>query len=487
MTDTADPPRKRPARRKSSRLDKMNRKAHIADITQLKDQGLQLRVADAGQTVLIHQTVLKILSDIGVVLEHDATRDMLVQQHGCKLGDDGYLRMPPDLVERALETVPKQIRLYDLNGNLRVDTSSAITSYCPGHNCVRILDRTTGELRQCTLNDIRETAIVCESLPNISMSCSLGYPSDIPAEDEAVQTVKTLYEHCTKPAAILAHDEHIQTRIITHLSDLVGGTGNLADKPIALELMGPISPLRLPEDFCERVINAARHHLPIVCYPATFPGMSSPISVAGAIAQSSAEAIAGIVIHQLTEPGAPILSGSAVLPMDMRQADLAYGSPEYMLNGLGAADYFHSIGVPSWIGAGCSDSHDFDAQAAAEAGANMAIAALASTPFVHNLGFLSGGRTGSLEMLVLCDELVGWTNQMAAGCTVDADTLAYDVVKRAAPDNAFLTDQHTQDRYLKENWYPALLERSDADAWLETGSVDLRGRIRLKLAALLDR
>ncbi|MDH3695251.1 MAG: trimethylamine methyltransferase family protein, partial [Gammaproteobacteria bacterium] len=221
------------------------------------------------------------------------------------------------------------------------------------------------------------------------------------------------------------------------------------------------------------------------CYPATFPGMSSPITTAGAIAQSSAEALAGIVIHQLAEPGAPVLSGSAVLPMDMRQANLAYGSPEYMLNGLGASDYFCSIGIPSWVGAGCSDSHQFDTQAAAEAGANMAIAAMAGTPFVHNLGFLSGGRTGSLEMLVLCDELVGWTTKMSGGVPVDVDTLALEVVKRAAPNNEFLTDQHTQDRYLTENWYPTLFERSDADAWMEEGAHDMQVRVRQKLHDML--
>ncbi len=157
--------------------------------------------------------------------------------------------------------MPRTIRLYDLNGNLKVDMSSRITSYCPSHNCVRILDRVTGTLRPCTLQDIRETAKVCEALPNISMSCSLGYPGNVPAEDEAVATVKTLFEHCTKPAAILAHDEHIQARILAHLPDLAGGYQNLGDKPIALELMGPISPLQLPAEFCERVINAARHRL----------------------------------------------------------------------------------------------------------------------------------------------------------------------------------------------------------------------------------
>ena len=473
-------------RRKSSRRAKIDRKSDIAGIAKLKEQSLRLSILNTIDAKAVHDAVLKILWEFGVLVEHAEARTMLLEENGCKEAENGYVRMPPDLVNRSISTVPNSVKLYDLNGRLSVDTASKLPSYTPGHNCVRVLDHETGELRPCYLEDIRRTAVVCEKLPNISMSCSLGYPSDVPAEDEALETAKMLLEHCSKPAVILAHDDHIQARIFDHLSTISGGAGNLADKPIALELMGPISPLKLPEDFCQRIINGARARVPIVCYPATFPGMSSPISVAGAIAQSSAEAIAGIVVHQLAEPGAPVLSGSAVLPMDIRQADLAYGSPEYMLNGLGAADYFNHIGIPSWIGAGCSDSHDFDAQAASEAGANMAIASLAGTSFIHNLGFLSGGRTGSLEMLTLCDELVGWTNQMAGGCVVDTDTIAVEVIKRAALDNSYLTDQHTQDRYLSENWFPTLMERSDADAWLDRGRHDMRARIGEKLNDMLS-
>ncbi len=175
------------------------------------------------------------------------------------------------------------------------------------------------------------------------------------------------------------------------------------------------------------------------------------------------------------------MSGSSILPMDLRQANLAYGSPEYLMAGLGAADYFRSIGIPSWVGAGCSDSHQFDTQAAAEAGASLAIAALASTPFIHNLGFLSGGRTGSLQMLTLCDELVGWSNKMATGVEVTADSIALEVVKRAVANNDYLTDEHTQQRFMTENWYPDLCERSDADAWLEAGAQDMTARINQRL------
>jgi trimethylamine--corrinoid protein Co-methyltransferase len=476
---TEDDARGRRGRR--GRQQKAARKASVSAQSNKLEQRVSLQLIDSSQAAMIHDAVLSILWDVGVIIEHRETRNRLVREHGCREDQAGYIHLTPELIESSIASAPESIQLYDHGGNVRVDTSSKIPSYCPGHNCVRILDFRSGELRPCSLDDIRETAKLCEVLPNIDMVCSLGYPSEVPPEDEVVETVRAMYENCSKPAALLAHDEIIQVRMLNLIADMTGGWQRMADKPVCLELMGPISPLKLPEELCLRLINCARWRIPVVCYPATFPGMSCPISTAGAIAQSSAEAIAGIVIHQMTEPGAPVMSGSSILPMDLRQANLAYGSPEYLTAGLGAADYFRSIGIPSWIGAGCSDSHQFDAQAAAEAGANLAIAALASTPFVHNLGFLSGGRTGSLQMLTLCDELVGWSNKMATGVEVTADSIALEVVKRAVASNDYLTDEHTQQRFMTENWYPDLCERSDADAWLEAGAQDMTARINQRL------
>ena len=479
------PPRTK-SKRSVSRQKKSQRKEKSADQSSKVAQNISLELVNAPQAQQIHAAVKSILWNVGVIIEHLPMRKLLIKTHGCVEGEQGYVRIPPELIDQVISTLPDKVVLYDVDGNVKVDTSSKVSSYCPGHNCVRVLDFRTDELRPCLLDDIRDTAKLCEQLPNIDMVCSLGYPSEVDAKDEVIETVKAMYENCSKPAALLAHDEHVQLRMMTCIADMTGGWNRLADKPIALELMGPISPLKLPDELCARLINCARWRIPTVCYPATFPGMSSPISIAGAIAQSSAEAIAGIVVHQVTEPGAPVLSGSAILPMDLRQANLAYGSPEYMLAGLGASDYFRAVGIPSWVGAGCSDSHQFDAQAAAEAGANMAIAALAKTPFVHNLGFLSGGRTGSLEMLTLCDELIGWSSKFSTGVQLDSDSIAVEVIERATPSNAFLTDSHTIDRYLTENWYPNLSERSDAEAWLDAGGHDMQARVKQRIRDILD-
>jgi trimethylamine--corrinoid protein Co-methyltransferase len=450
-----------------------------------RTRSLRLPVVDTEGAWAIHAAALDILWTVGVIIDDAETRAELLRDHGCVERDGGYVGMPEDLVGRALETVAPAIKLYDREGAIAIDTSSRLPRYCIGHNCVNILDHVTGEHRPGTCADIANTSKVGEALPHVDMLASLGYPGDVPAEEEALSTVRELASYSRKPIAFTAHDEIISEQIWTNLADRVGGWDALADKPCGLDLTGPVSPLKLGDELCRRLKFAARRNLPVVCYPALFPGIAGPITLAGSIVQSSAESLAGVVIHQIANPGAPILAGSSILPMDMRRADLAYGSPEYMLACLGATDYFNTIGLPNWIGAGCSDSHVPDMQAAAEVGANMSLAALSGTSFIHNLGFLSGGRTGSLEMLVLCDELAGWGGKFANGIEVTPETIAVDVIKRSAHENTYLTDDHTVDRYMVENWMPSMMERSDVRMWADQGARDMNQKIRDKLADIL--
>lgn len=446
---------------------------------------LRLNLFTGCDLELLKTTTLAILEEVGVVIEDDETRLRLLAQKGCREGDSGRLLMAGDMVERALETAPRTVHLFDRNGRLAMDTSDDIPRFCPGVNCINTLDYRTGEHRPCTLADIADTGRVCQELANMDVVASLGFPSDVPPEDEATLTAKTLVEATVKPIAFTGHDEEVTRRIWRHLSEVAGGDEALADKPSGIDLVGPVSPLKLGTETCRRLGDAARLGVPIVCYPALFPGMSGPITLAGSIAQSTAETLAGLVIHQSIGPGAPLMSGTAILPMDMRRADLAYGSPEYSQAGLGAAEFFDYLGLPSWVAAGCSDAHVVDQQAAAEASANMTAAVLSGTSFVHNLGYLSAGRTGSLEMLVLADELAGLTSRFASGIKVDEASLALDVIARASSDNSFLTDEHTHGRYLDEMWLPQLFVRSDVDMWRQAGSETLNERLRARLDDIL--
>jgi trimethylamine--corrinoid protein Co-methyltransferase len=419
-----------------------------------------------------------------LVMDQDTRR--VLQKAGCMESEDGYLHFGEHLVQDAIAGVPEKMVLYDRNGDTAVDSGDALPHFAPGLNSINVLDHRSTEHRLYTVKDIAESARLCDRLPNIDMAAGLGNPSDLPPSEQAMATVKALAEGTRKPLAFIAHDEKEDEEIWSYLAGLAGGWDRLAEKPFALDLTGPYSPLELGEEACRRLRFAARRRLPVVCYPALITGAAGPVTLAGAIAQSSAEILAGIVVHQLEQPGAPVISGSAVLPMDLMTGGIAYGSPEYSLACLGAVDLFGDLKIPTWFGAGCSDSHTVDAQAAAEAGMNLQVAVLSGTSFIHNLGYLSAGKTGSLEMLVLCDEIAGSLKSFLKGISVNEESLAVDVTRRGYRDHSFMMDEHTLSHMRAALWQPSIFQRATREQWSELGSVQALNRIRERVTELLE-
>ena len=446
---------------------------------------LKLRVLSKEETNRVHQTTLRMLSEIGVAVQDHDTRKIL-REKGCREGKGGNFLFEETLIRDALSTVPAKVVLYDRKGTVAVDTDDTLSRFSPGGNCLNVLDYQTGFHRPCLLKDIVETARLCEKLPHIDVALSLGSPSDVSPDEEALAAVRAMVGNTSKPLAFIAHDEKESDHVWTYLSDVVGGWNSLAEKPFALELTGPTSPLKIGEEACRRLRRAARRRLPVVCFPGAMPGATAPVTLAGALAQFAAETLAGIVIHQLEGPGSPVLSGGGILPMDMRTGNISYGGPEYMLLCLAEVDYLQDIDVPSWSGSGCSDSHTVDDQAAAEAGMNILASALAGTSFTHNLGFLSAGKTGSLEMLVLCDELAGMARRFVSGMTVSEETLAFPVVAECGRTGEYLASEHTLRHFRREMWVPSMFQRSALTPWINSGSKPMRERIREKIRSLLS-
>ena len=445
---------------------------------------MRLRMLSQEQTKTIYRASLRILREIGMDVRDLETRKQLLQA-GCREGEDEYILFPDELVDRCLSTITNRFTLWNRNGQLAVDTRNPIPHFAPGLNCITIYDHRTNTHRECLLKDVREAARVCERLDNFDMASGLGNPSDVEPSKQALETVKAIVEESVKPLPFIAHDEVEDEEIWNYLAEIAGGWDALAEKPFALDLTGPYSPLELGEEACRRLRYAARRALPVVCYPAMIPGTTGPVTLDGAIAQSSAEILAALVVHQLEQPGAPVITASAILPMDMRSGAIAYGSPEYMMVGIAAVDLFDDLGVPTWIGAGCSDAHIVDAQAAAEAGMSLYLASLAGTAFIHNLGFLSAGKNGSLEMLVLSDELAGGVRRMAGGIRVSDESLGVEVTRRAAKDHSFIRDEHTIAHMSRAMWEPTLFRRTSLEGWAGSGSAPLQRRIREKLEELL--
>lgn len=428
---------------------------------------LTIETLTSAELAGINTVVFKILLEIGMIVEDRQTAKRLVQS-GCIRSVEGRILFPIDVVHRALSTVPDKVSIYDREGRISVSNRGR-RCLSIGLNCVNMYDRKLQKQRPGLLEDVKDAALLCEKLPGIDMAAALCTPSDVLPENQAYKAAVAVTSETGKPLAFTAHDEIESAKIWEHLACEAGGWTKFSSKPTGLDLTGPTSPLFIGTEAIKRLRFASSRNLPVVCYPGIIPGAASPVTLSGAIAQSSAEVLAGIVIHQLENPGAPVLSGSAVLPMDMRRGLITYGSPEYSLACSAAVDYFNMLGVPSWIGGGCSDAHVPGSQAAAEALMTMNMAMLSGTSFIHNAGYLSSGKTGSLEMIVFADELMRISGRLARGIDCSEEAIGFDLIKSASVDGNYMGTKHTIQRMRSEMFIPAFFPRSDeengADIW----------------------
>ena len=130
---------------------------------------LRFRVLTKKQTGQIHKTALRILSKIGMDIQDHGTQKRL-KDIGCREGENGHLIFPNDVIEKAISTVPSKVVLYDRHGNVAIDTSDTIPRFSPGLGCIDVLDYETGTHRPCVLQDVINTARVCDKLSNIDLA-----------------------------------------------------------------------------------------------------------------------------------------------------------------------------------------------------------------------------------------------------------------------------------------------------------------------------
>ena len=215
-------------------------------------------------------------------------------------------------------------------------------------------------------------------------------------------------------------------------------------------------------------------------------GATSPVTMAGAIAQANAEILTGLVINQLQNPGAPFVFGGGMSPMDMASMQPTYSAPEAMITQAGLCQLGSSLyNLPTWGFGGCSASKVADEQAVNEAATYMMMAAWMGTNLVHDVGYLEFGLTYSFDLLCMCDEFIGQIRRMMEGIRVDREHLAVDVVKRVGIGGHFLSDDHTLNRF-KDNWQPGITDRRTFEKWEEQGETTMGQRAKLRIEGILE-
>jgi trimethylamine--corrinoid protein Co-methyltransferase len=250
--------------------------------------------------------------------------------------------------------------------------------------------------------------------------------------------------------------------------------GDLDGDPVIGDVVNVNSPLRYDDRMLGGLITYARAGQVTFITPFILAGAMSPISIASALAQQNAEALAGIALTQLVRPGAPVIYGGFTTNVDMKSGSPTFGTPEgawALLAGAQLARYYR---LPYRGSGSLTNAKVPDAQAAYETMWTMWPAVLAHTNLVmHAIGWLDSGLTASYEKFIIDVENLAMFYHFLEGFTIDEETLALPMIAAVGPGGHHFGTPHTQARYETEFYQSALSDRQGYDTWLNAGSQDV--------------
>lgn len=433
----------------------------------------------------IYLAALDILQRTGAKVYDEESREIF-KKAGCWVEGE-LVRFPAGLTEWAVKTAPSKILLYDRDGNVAMSLQEGYTYFGPGPTNTYHRDPYTGERRRPVLSDTENVGRVCDALPNIDFVEDLGTPTGVTDTLADVYAFSALVRNTRKHIVHWGFDIDQYQDILEIGAAVAGGLEKLQQKPFFSLYSEPSSPLMHSREAIAKAVFAAKNRIPIVYTPCIMLGATAPATLAGTIALGVAESLVGIVVSQLIREGSPIIMGGVYAIMDMKTTVFSYGSPEFQIMQAGIAEVARHMQIPVFGTAGCTDSHTMDGQAAAEATMSILIAAQSGANLVHDVGYTGVGSCGSLEQLVLGDEVIGMVRRFMRGIPVDDETLALDVVDRVGPGGHFLGEEHTIKHFKSETWFPTLINRMRYNAWRdEAGGSTMGERIKQKLHYILE-
>lgn len=441
---------------------------------------------------IIHNASLKILEEIGFTyeLDLDSTIEMLEKAGGRVDREHARVRLPQELVAEQVSRAPKEVILYGRNGKNDLDLTGDKVHLGTGGAAIRILDIQDGRARPTTLNDIYQIGRLVDSLDNIHFYLRPCIPTDISESQYDINTYYACLKATGKHAMSGVNNEDSLHKVIELASLVAGGRERLIEKPfISVITSFSISPLKLDTQATLIMQEAIRNKIPVVLSAAPMSGSTSPMTMAGTLAQLHAEQLAGICICQLTNPGAPLLYGGIPGMANLKTMGYLGGAVECGMMNAAIHQLAHYIQIPNYNSSGLTDSKIPDTQAGWEKAVTTLLAAMGGSNYVHHAaGMLESMIAVAYEQYVIDDEIIGMCCKVLKGIDVDKEHLALEVIDSVKPGGNFMADSHTM-AHMREEYFVGngVTDSKSRNKWEKGGSLDARTRAREIARSILSR
>jgi trimethylamine--corrinoid protein Co-methyltransferase len=261
------------------------------------------------------------------------------------------------------------------------------------------------------------------------------------------------------------------------MSKILFGDDFVDNNTVMISLINANSPMTFDDTMMGALKVYARNNQACIVTPFILAGAMAPVTAAGVLAQTLAEALAGMAFTQLINPGAPVVFGSFASSISMQSGAPTFGTPEPALVLYGAAALARRLGVPFRSGGSLCGSKVPDAQAAFESAQTMLPTALAGVNFVlHAAGWLEGGLISSYEKFIMDADQLGMMQTMLQGYDLSENGQAMDAIREVGPGSHFLGCAHTQANFQTAFYRSSIADNNSYEQWEAEGALDASQR-----------
>ncbi len=463
---------KRRSRRRSAAT---STSARSVNYHSLKNPFPPMRVFSDDRIEAMHEASLQVLENLGVKVLLPEARDLFTAGGATLKGED-MVHIGREMVTAALSTAPRSIVGHAGRRERDVLLEPGSLVFQPGAGAPHATDLVKGR-RPGTAEDFRDLVRLTQHFDVLQMMPPLVEPQDVPTHLRHYFTMETQLTESDKFPFIFSRGTPQVSESFEMLRDFRDlSDAEFHDNVYCYTIINTNSPRQLDIPMAQGLIDFARAGQVSIITPFTLMGAMAPITVAGALTLSHAEALAAITLTQLARPGAPITYGTFTSNVDMRSGAPAFGTPEHFKASLAAGQLARFLDLP-WRCASGSAANLGDAQAANETQFGLWGCLLAgATVVIHAAGWLEGGLTVSYEKLITDVEVLQMIAELCANTPAGDAEIGLDALAEVQPGGHFFAAGHTMARYQTEFYDPLVADWSNFGTWTENGAVDATSR-----------
>jgi len=300
----------------------------------------------------IHQATLEVLAKTGVFIEADEALEVF-DGAGAEIDRrHKIVKIPPQLVEDAIQSAPSTILLAGRDPKHDKELGTGRVHFTNFSEGIEVVDPFSGERRAPLKADLENAAKLVDYLDEIDVCEKAVGSSDVPQEVLPLHNAEAMLTHTTKHCCVGPGSGFLLKKLVQMAAIISGGIKKFQKRPILSFTTCPVSPLKLINECCEIIIEAAKSRSIVNILSMAMAGGTSPVTLAGTLVTHNAEVLGGITLNQLVNKGAPVIYGSSTTAMDLKIGAASVGTPECAIISGAVARLAKYYALPSYVAGG---------------------------------------------------------------------------------------------------------------------------------------